>query len=151
MIFNLTNDIFYELNQTVIAQYIQNDSTTISYQNVSLKAQTLISIINEYTNPGKTGVVSFIFAVLFILTFIVGIFTNFIVIIVFLFKNELRQYSNYFFANLSIADILVLLVCIPIAVNDLFTPNVWYFGYFYCKFKNINYIFIKFDKFPNIF
>ena len=78
-------------------------------------------------------IVTFIFGVLFTLTFIVGLFTNAIVIVVFVFKSELRQFTNYFFTNLSISDILVLIVCMPIAITDLFKPDSWFFGKFYCK------------------
>lgn len=74
-----------------------------------------------------------IFGSLFSLTFIFGIFTNFLVVIVFIFKSELRQYTNYFFANLSIADILVLIVCIPVALSDCFSPDIWPLGGFYCR------------------
>ena len=77
---------------------------------------------------------SIVFAILFSFTFLFGIFTNSIVVLVFAIKSEFRQYTNYFFANLSIADILVLLVCIPVAITDLFSPDIWNYGALYCKY-----------------
>lgn len=92
---------------------------------------------------------SMIFATLFALTFIFGIFTNAIVILVFAIKSEFRQYTNYFFTNLSIADILVLLVCIPVAITDQFSPDIWNYGSLYCKcfkFLIIHFILIILKK-----
>ncbi|CAF0870888.1 unnamed protein product [Brachionus calyciflorus] len=76
---------------------------------------------------------SLIFSGLFGFTFIFGLLTNSLVVVVFLFKSELRQYTNYFFTNLSIADLLVIIVCIPVAISDLLSPDIWNFGVIYCK------------------
>lgn len=76
---------------------------------------------------------SIFFAILYSIMFFFGLFTNLLVIFVFVFKKELRQYTNFFFTNLCIADLLVILVCIPVALTDLLSPDVWSFGFFYCK------------------
>jgi hypothetical protein len=34
---------------------------------------------------------------------------------------------------LSISDILILLLCIPISINDVLYPNEWLLGEIYCK------------------
>lgn len=75
------------------------------------------------------------FACLYVLIFLFGIISNSIVIMVYLFNNEFKKHSNYFFANLSISDNLVLLICVPVAITDLFTDGQWRFGEFYCNFK----------------
>ena len=78
------------------------------------------------------------FVVLFALSFLIGITANLLVIIVFASKKMLRNYTNSFFINLSIADILVILACLPIAITDLFSHETWYYGYLYC---NLNLLF----------
>jgi hypothetical protein len=83
--------------------------------------------------PYQADTTSIVFSLLYALIFAVGIFTNLIVICIFIFKSGFRQYRNSFFINLSIADILVLLCCIPISITDLFSPNSWFYGFVYCK------------------
>ena len=93
------------------------------------ESEFLISSIENRPVP----TLSIVFAILFSFTFLFGIFTNSIVVLVFAIKSEFRQYTNYFFANLSIADILVLIVCIPVAITDLFSPDIWNYGRVYCE------------------
>ncbi|RNA13789.1 growth hormone secretagogue receptor type 1-like [Brachionus plicatilis] len=76
---------------------------------------------------------SMFFCIMYSVMFFFGLFTNLLVVFVFLFKKELRQYTNYFFTNLSVADLLVIIVCIPVAISDLLSPDVWNFGLVYCK------------------
>ena len=65
--------------------------------------------------------------------FILGTCGNIMVLIV-LFKNsELRNCTNYFLANLSIADLLILFICVPIAMHDLYANERWYLGRYVCK------------------
>lgn len=107
--------------------------SNISLFEIDKQNLTQANPILEHIESKQINYVSLIFSCLFAFTLIFGLFTNFLVVIVFLFKSELRQYTNYFFTNLSIADILVLIVCIPVAISDLFSPDVWNFGFFYCK------------------
>lgn len=75
-------------------------------------------------------------SVFYTLSFTVGLIGNvFVLIIVFGFK-RMQSRMNLFFVNLSITDILILLVCMPSAVVDLFAKEVWYFGEFMCKYIN---------------
>ena len=67
---------------------------------------------------------SVIFAIIFGVILIIGIFTNLLVIGVFILNSEFRHFTNFFFVNLSIADILVLVCCIPITITDLFSPVI---------------------------
>lgn len=76
---------------------------------------------------------SLFFASTFALVFVLGISSNFLVIGVFFLKSQLRQYSNFFFVNLSISDILVLIACMPVTIGDLFSPDVWPYGQLYCQ------------------
>lgn len=74
------------------------------------------------------------FTTLFGIIFLAGIAANLVVIIVLVKKRELKQFASYFFINLSLADMLVLILCVPISISDLFTLNgVWLYGAAYCK------------------
>lgn len=87
-----------------------------------------------YQGEASSIIPTFFFAIFFIASFILGIAGNSLVIYAFLSKKELRSHTNIFFINLSISDILVILVCVPVALTDLFLPDNWYYGYIYCKF-----------------
>ena len=77
---------------------------------------------------------SIAFTTVFGMIFIFGLMANLLVILVYLFNKNMKNHSNYFFANLSLSDILVITVCIPVAISDLVYDGEWIFGYFYCKF-----------------
>lgn len=86
-----------------------------------------------FKSNSTTNVESIIYATIFIIIFLFGIFTNIIVIVVYLFNSRLKKHTCYVFANLSLADLLVLIVCIPVALTDLFSPDEWHFGLIYCN------------------
>ena len=76
----------------------------------------------------KPSLFSFFYG--FILVF--GISFNLVIIIIYTFKKSFKN-TKYFFVNLSVSDIMILAVCIPRAICDLFSDEEWRFGYFYCK------------------
>ncbi|XP_078681655.1 growth hormone secretagogue receptor type 1-like [Branchiostoma floridae x Branchiostoma belcheri] len=46
---------------------------------------------------------------------------------------ELRTATNFFLLNLSVADLLVLLVCMPISLLEIWVPFPWLLGEALCK------------------
>ena len=42
--------------------------------------------------------------------------------------------TNYFLVNLSVADLLVTTICMPIAMSQAIT-SIWFYGLFMCKFS----------------
>jgi hypothetical protein len=72
------------------------------------------------------------FTIVYVLVLISGLIGNFIVLFVILKNNDLKHLTNYFFANLSAADVLVLLFCIPTAIHDIWAKDQWYMGKFIC-------------------
>ena len=65
-------------------------------------------------------------------TFIIGVIGNLLVISVLLIQKDLRNFTNYLLANLSIADLLVLLFSVPTGLHDLFAKERWYLGRVMC-------------------
>ena len=68
----------------------------------------------------------------YLLIFIIGVIGNLLVIIVTLKEKQLRNFTNYLLANLSIADLLVLLTNVPTGLHDLFAKERWYLGKALC-------------------
>ncbi|XP_076060972.1 growth hormone secretagogue receptor type 1-like [Oratosquilla oratoria] len=66
--------------------------------------------------------------------FVVGVVGNVLVPVVILRNRDMRNSTNYFLINLSVADLLVLLVCLPTVVVELHSPpEVWVLGSTMCK------------------
>jgi neuromedin U receptor 2 len=62
-------------------------------------------------------------AVMYGLTFLLGMLGNISIIIIVCKFTTMRSRMNYFLVNLSIADLFTLLVCIPSAAVDLTSLN----------------------------
>lgn len=65
--------------------------------------------------------------------FLSGVIGNILVIFVVLRNKDMRNPTNYFLVNLSVADLMVLIVCMPSAFVDLYAKEVWYFGSAMCE------------------
>ena len=64
--------------------------------------------------------VQIIGSVLYVSIFIFGITGNLLVIYVLVKEKKLRNFTNYLLANLSVADLMVLIACVPSGIHDLF-------------------------------
>ena len=77
------------------------------------------------------------FTAVYVAVFISGLVGNFIVLFVILKNKDLKHFTNYFFANLSVADVFVLIFCIPTAIHDIWAKDQWYLGNFFCMLSQI--------------
>ncbi|XP_030562788.1 neuropeptide SIFamide receptor isoform X1 [Drosophila novamexicana] len=76
---------------------------------------------------------SIVYCVAYIVVFLVGLIGNSFVIAVVLRAPRMRTVTNYFIVNLAIADILVIVFCLPATlIGNLFVP--WMLGWLMCKF-----------------
>ena len=66
--------------------------------------------------------------------FIMGISGNFLVVLVIARVRIMRTPTNFFLLNLSIADILVLLICQPAALMEFYSKDRWLIGEAMCKY-----------------
>ncbi len=72
----------------------------------------------------------------FILLF--GVVGNVMVPVVILRTKDMRNSTNVFLMNLSLADLLVLLICTPTVMVELNSkPDTWVLGEFLCKYAHI--------------
>ncbi|WAR22046.1 OX2R-like protein [Mya arenaria] len=72
-------------------------------------------------------------AVLNAIIFIIGVTGNILVITVILKLREMRTPTNVFLLNLSVADVLFLVVCQPAALLEFFGKDRWFLGEAMCK------------------
>ena len=93
---------------------------------------------NSVSDQDETLSSLIFFTVVYVLVLITGLVGNFIVLFVILKNNDLKHFTNYFFANLSAADVFVLIFCIPTAIHDIWAKDQWYMGKFFCKFSSIS-------------
>lgn len=65
---------------------------------------------------------------------LVGVTGNVLVPIVIAHSKDLRNSTNVFLVNLALADLLVILICLPTGFVELHsTPGAWYLGETMCK------------------
>lgn len=78
--------------------------------------------------------------VIFIIILIFGTIGNILVSVIIIRSKDLRNTTNYFLINLSIADLLVIIVCMPTVLIELHSqPEIWLLGEFMCKFERIKF------------
>ncbi|XP_078600503.1 neuromedin-U receptor 2-like [Branchiostoma floridae x Branchiostoma japonicum] len=65
--------------------------------------------------------------------FLVGVVGNIAVGVSVCGVKELRTATNFFLLNLSVADLLVLLVCMPISLLETWVPFPWLLGEALCE------------------
>ncbi|KAL4229344.1 hypothetical protein ACF0H5_012383 [Mactra antiquata] len=73
------------------------------------------------------------YTIVLVITFIIGILGNTLVIFVVCLNRNMKTSVNIYLINLCIADILVLAVCMPTVVVDIYAREVWYFGSAMCS------------------
>ncbi|XP_074640290.1 growth hormone secretagogue receptor type 1-like [Tubulanus polymorphus] len=80
--------------------------------------------------------VSLTIAVTFMFVFVLvfGIIGNILVIFVIALNKDMRNSTNLFLVNLTVADLLVLIVCTPIGLQEFYNKDIWYLGEVMCKF-----------------
>ncbi|XP_076461664.1 QRFP-like peptide receptor [Babylonia areolata] len=65
--------------------------------------------------------------------FCTGTMGNVLVIVVVVLVRDMRTPMNWYLVNLSVADLLVLLVCQPAALTEFFARDRWFLGAGLCK------------------
>ncbi|XP_052781548.1 pyrokinin-1 receptor-like [Mya arenaria] len=71
--------------------------------------------------------------VLYSVIFLVGVLGNLLVVLVITCSRRMKTAVNVYLVNLCVADLLVIIICMPTALVDLFAKEVWYFGPVLCK------------------
>ncbi|XP_070539722.1 QRFP-like peptide receptor [Ptychodera flava] len=69
----------------------------------------------------------------YVVIFIFGVLGNILVIFVVCRNSDMRTSTNYFLVNLSVADLLVLVICMPVALLETYIIDIWVLGEVMCK------------------
>ncbi|XP_015602116.1 neuropeptide SIFamide receptor [Cephus cinctus] len=73
-----------------------------------------------------------VYCVAYVLVFVVGLIGNSFVIAVVYRSPRMRTVTNFFIMNLAVADVLVIVFCLPATLmSNIFVP--WILGWFMCK------------------
>ena len=59
---------------------------------------------------------------------------NAMVVYIVLRNRDMRNATNVFLLNLSVADLLVVLICMPSALAEFYGKDVWYLGPIMCEY-----------------
>ncbi|XP_012283008.2 neuropeptide SIFamide receptor [Orussus abietinus] len=75
---------------------------------------------------------SAVYCIAYVLVFVVGLIGNSFVIAVVYRSPRMRTVTNFFIVNLAVADVLVIVFCLPATLmSNIFVP--WVLGWFMCK------------------
>lgn len=104
------------------------------------KNETNLSLTDQQTNVAKFPLYMRIVATLACLVILtVGVCGNLLVPLVVIKTKYLRNSTNLFLINLSVADLLVLIVCMPTVLIELHSrPETWLLGEPMCKYTFFN-------------
>jgi neuropeptide Y receptor len=92
---------------------------------------TLPSLAEPYDDLFHKPLTLVIFSILYILTFVLGLFGNFLVCFVVARQRTMQTVTNFFITNLALADILLCLFCVTLTPTYTFLGR-WIFGKFLC-------------------
>jgi hypothetical protein len=76
-----------------------------------------------------------IFICIYVVLFFVGLISNFIVIYFVLVYKRMQTMTNKFITNLSLADLLVTFICIPVTASR-YMSNDWLLGEIMCRISS---------------
>lgn len=117
----------------------QNSNATFddsNFSNASLQMSLTNDSFTEYAEiPYYIKATSMTFCIVIMCLGVIG---NVMVPIVILKTKDMRNSTNIFLVNLSIADLMVLLVCTPTVLVEVNSkPETWVLGKELCKYKRI--------------
>ncbi len=75
---------------------------------------------------------TFIFITIYVLAYLIGVVGNGLVVYLIIKVKKLHSITSLFLVSLAAADLLLILICVPVKVIEFLTNN-WVFGGFMCK------------------
>nr|KAG5688662.1 hypothetical protein BaRGS_033800 [Batillaria attramentaria] len=124
----------------VSVDYADND-TGVNYttahdnnNNSSYNASQMTNATAEMPHiPTYLSIYVTVFNVILLMTGVVG---NVLVIVVVTTVRDMRTPMNWYLVNLSMADLMVLLVCQPAALTEFFARDRWFLGQVLLVYKD---------------
>ena len=107
-----------------------NSSVTTQCEDVfCLNDDAYLDYLEDYVYPEDW---EWGFIVLYAITFVVGLSGNVLVCFAVWRNRSMRTVTNIFIVNLAIADLTVIIICLPPTLLADVTET-WYFGFIMCK------------------
>ncbi|KAG5312436.1 OX2R protein, partial [Acromyrmex insinuator] len=105
--------------------------TMMANKTLSSKNDIMVKILWDFYNSFHGSNKDYLLIILYIPTVLVGVIANIFVIIV-VCKYHLKSVTNYFVINLSMADLLVAIICMPMTISQEISMS-WNHSEFLCK------------------
>ncbi|XP_018317978.1 gustatory receptor 10 [Mycetomoellerius zeteki] len=105
--------------------------TMMENKTLSSKNDITVKILWDFYNSFHGSNKDYLLIILYIPTVLVGVIANIFVIIV-VCKYHLKSVTNYFVINLSMADLLVATICMPMTISQEISMS-WNHSEFLCK------------------
>ncbi|XP_013416497.1 QRFP-like peptide receptor [Lingula anatina] len=105
----------------------------VGFLNYSSQLNETCSKLDNATTPENPLYVLIYVSIFYSVIFLCGVAGNGLVLFVLWRNKDMRNSTNLLLANLSIADLFVLLVCMPTAIAEFYCKEVWYLGEAMCK------------------
>lgn len=117
---------------------------TTGYDMSNTTTRTATMSPEEYTEFLKSHIIpgagEWVIIVLYVCTFFIGLIGNSLVCFAIIRNKNMRTTTNVYIMNLSVADLAVILVCLPLSlVYDV--TSTWFFGTIACciySFLNVS-------------
>ncbi|XP_013413429.1 G-protein coupled receptor 54 [Lingula anatina] len=116
--------------EEMVFDYFKNNNLSVEIENVTKNGTDNGTSLSDYAFSFPTELIPVV--VIYGLTFILGVIGNVLVIFSIAWYKRMRNITNLFLLSLAGADLLLVILCVPIklAVNFSFT---WEFGEAVCK------------------
>ncbi|KAL4231045.1 hypothetical protein ACF0H5_008628 [Mactra antiquata] len=125
-------EIEYTTEQNIIVNNLMDYNDTVCINTIDNGTNNAASLL-----PKNLEIPLYIYicvSVVNAIIFIVGTFGNVLVIVVVLRVREMRTPTNVFLLNLSVADVMVLIVCQPAALLEFYGKERWFLGEVMCEY-----------------
>ena len=101
--------------------------------NTSLDSSMKEHFSNNTSKPEGDRVQAFVIVTLLVVIMVIGLFGNLIVVIIVTKKRRMQTFTNWMILNLSIADLWVALLSIPLEIPMELNNGVWIYGKTFCS------------------
>ncbi|KYN08365.1 Neuropeptide FF receptor 2 [Cyphomyrmex costatus] len=129
----MRDDLGDYLNNLITEAIATSPHATMEDQ-VLFNASKNLSVIEHASDRfyRHSMAMSAVYCVAYVVVFVVGLIGNSCVIAVVYRSPRMRTVTNFFIVNLAVADVLVIVFCLPATLmSNIFVP--WILGWFMCK------------------
>ncbi|XP_029159817.1 uncharacterized protein LOC114931837 [Nylanderia fulva] len=107
--------------------------TTVPYNDSAMEMDMMTDLLWDFYE--KFSETNYLLIILYVPVIVLAVTANILVIAVVFKYHYMRSVTNYFVVNLSVADLLVTIICMPVAVIQA-DSIVWRHGELMCKLSS---------------